>query len=47
MISRSDADLYELRERIAIKVADSVPLTAAEETAYNAWMREVGNASKK
>lgn len=47
MISPSNAYLYELRERIAVKVADEVPLTAAEETAYNDWMREVGNASKR
>ncbi len=40
-------ELFELRERIAIKVADGIPLTSAEETAYNAWMREVGNAGKK
>ena len=33
-------ELFELRERIAIKVADGVQLTAKEATAMRDWIRE-------
>lgn len=33
-------ELYELRERIAIKVADGVKLTAKESTAMKEWLKE-------